>query len=505
VLILFRAKHELPFSLKTKLNPDSFLSRKTMDKNSLSELEKLVKEAKVAIPSVQSSILFLYNNWEGKIETAILHSSNKAIQQLKEIMLNFLHEKGSSREFEQAIVTLASGNPFRGDGQKWYETFGAPHYDSLKSSKNKTAQKWISAGIHHIIRKALEPIQDIIMTPILTREITGIHYFSKKSDLFTENEKQVTDLFCNAERHVLESMLLKKSLQESEDNYHTLVDNLPGTVARIDVQGRFIFVNRVFLELTKMKEKNVIGRGPESMERFYEPESYARMVEDMKKVLAEKKKIETELRARSTDGKNIWLLQTAYPWYNKAGRFSGAEILTRDITDKKKAEEMLIQEKAYFKLAHDVSRVMNRPEVTSSVLDKVAQKIKSNLGLHGVNIALLYRDNSLSLMGSATDLPAFVFNQIKKMKFNLDSNKSAREYFNSLEKPTLITVKKLASLMNDKVTISSKVVSGIIFGVEKVGIGDMMIAPLANSKMLKSAPCCWLKIPRWISALRNRT
>jgi PAS domain S-box-containing protein len=132
-------------------------------------------------------------------------------------------------------------------------------------------------------------------------------------------------------------------LRESEEKYRTLVDNLPGTVARIDTNGKFLFINNHYLHLTDLSAGDIIGHGPEVIQRFFRPESFQRMVADVSQAMTEQTKVETELWGTDCRGRELCLLQAAYPWYRKDGQLGGVEILSHDITGRKKAEEALVQ------------------------------------------------------------------------------------------------------------------------------------------------------------------
>ena len=130
---------------------------------------------------------------------------------------------------------------------------------------------------------------------------------------------------------------MEDALLSSKEKYRSLMDNLPGTVARVNAEGKFLFVNQHFLHLSGLTPEEIIGHGPEVIERFYEPESYQRMVVDVMRSMTEQVQVETELFATDIQGIEHCLLQTAYPWYTENGDFGGIEILTHDITARKKA------------------------------------------------------------------------------------------------------------------------------------------------------------------------
>ena len=71
-------------------------------------------------------------------------------------------------------------------------------------------------------------------------------------------QKQVQEL----EACIAEHVKVEEALRSSEEKYRSLMDNLPGTVARINTNGTFIFVNKHFLYLSGLSRDEVIGHGP---------------------------------------------------------------------------------------------------------------------------------------------------------------------------------------------------------------------------------------------------
>ena len=153
-------------------------------------------------------------------------------------------------------------------------------------------------------------------------------------------KKRVKEL----ERLVEKHEQMEEALLSSKEKYRSLMYNLPGTVARINTEGKFLFVNQHFLRLAGLTPEEIIGHGPEVIERFYEPELYQRMVTGVMRSMAEQAKVETELCITDIQGIEHCLLQTAYPWYTENGDLGGIEILTHDITARKKAERELAKQ-----------------------------------------------------------------------------------------------------------------------------------------------------------------
>jgi PAS domain S-box-containing protein len=130
-------------------------------------------------------------------------------------------------------------------------------------------------------------------------------------------------------------------LKDSVTQYRSLLDGVPGTVARLDLAGRYLFVNKYFLSLTGLPLERIIGHGPEVIQPFIAPDSFSVMVKAVGATMREQKTTEVEICGTDCKGIRHWLAQVSKPWYDRHRRFAGAEILSHDITQRKCAEEQM--------------------------------------------------------------------------------------------------------------------------------------------------------------------
>ncbi len=110
---------------------------------------------------------------------------------------------------------------------------------------------------------------------------------------------------------------------------------------RIDREGRYVFANRAFLELLGKTFEEVAGRGPELVADLTHPDDYPRIVADGYAVLETGEWRESEIRYLHPDGTWHWMQHLAFPWYTPDGQIGGSEAVGRDITERKRVEEVL--------------------------------------------------------------------------------------------------------------------------------------------------------------------
>ncbi|MHA1942233.1 MAG: PAS domain S-box protein [Candidatus Hodarchaeales archaeon] len=135
----------------------------------------------------------------------------------------------------------------------------------------------------------------------------------------------------------------------------TLLDNIPDYVYFKDKNRRFVRASNFFCDLFGCSLEDIIGKKDEDL--F--PEEVAKeTVSDDRQVI----KTGIPLINKEEGGKSIgvgehWVLTTKLPWRDKKGNIIGLFGISREITDRKRAEEALRKSKERYALATNVARV----------------------------------------------------------------------------------------------------------------------------------------------------
>src|SRR5262249_51470020 len=155
----------------------------------------------------------------------------------------------------------------------------------------------------------------------------------------------------NLERQIAETRKAEASVRESQELYHSLVENIPYTVIRKDRNGVYTFSNSMSEEFLGIRFKNqgMIGRTDFDL---FKPE-LAQKIHDLDQQVMQTGEIlegvfKMELAAEDAPAQNNFYQWVRVPVRNAEGVISGVQVFVWDVTKAKQAEEQLKQAQEYF-------------------------------------------------------------------------------------------------------------------------------------------------------------
>jgi PAS domain S-box-containing protein len=259
-------------------------------------------------------------------------------------------------------------------------------YTDLKDEKFA-----LSLGADRFVIKPQEPevlikiIREVLAKPRKARrsaprktpekEVEELHKYNEV--LFRKLEKKVRQL----EEVIEKQEKTEDELRESELKYRTLITQSPDGIFIVDLTGKFLSVNRVMCENMKYSEAEMLSMGIWDIV----PAEY---VEQHKKrlagIMAGKAPSEpAEYIVRGKDG-NLYSVEILSAPYYEGQKLIGFQGIARDITARKKAEEMLrASEEKYRSLVENINDIFytldNEGTITyvSPVVERLS-KYKAN-------------------------------------------------------------------------------------------------------------------------------
>ncbi len=132
-------------------------------------------------------------------------------------------------------------------------------------------------------------------------------------------------------RCITEQRLAEAELGRERDRLKTIIDNVPDLIFLKDRHGRFINVNRAFLNSLNVDSiEDVIGKTDFD---FWPPEMASNYVADDQMAMREGRPlIDQQEKTCDRDGNEVWLQTSKVPLFDDAGEVTGLVGIARDIT-----------------------------------------------------------------------------------------------------------------------------------------------------------------------------
>ena len=143
-----------------------------------------------------------------------------------------------------------------------------------------------------------------------------------------------------------------EQLQNSEEKYRRITDNMGDIVIELDSQGNIKYISPSHLKLFGKKYESRIGV---SAFDDIHPEDLDRVVTQFMEGLRTKTDRESDYRYRHADGHYIWIRSLGHAIFNDAGELSSIIITSQEITARKQAEQALQKSEANYKQLFDNS------------------------------------------------------------------------------------------------------------------------------------------------------
>ena len=163
---------------------------------------------------------------------------------------------------------------------------------------------------------------------------------------------------------------LTLELKESEEKHRLLIENSHDIIYTLTADGVFIFVSQAWTALLGHPVSQVLGQ---PFHQFVHPDDLPGCFLFLQKVIESGQRQEgDEYRVRHTDGTWYWHTSSAAPLRDEAGTVIGFEGTARDITERKRADDLLQQTR------HNYETFFNTIDEFLFVLDDQGNIIHTN-------------------------------------------------------------------------------------------------------------------------------
>ncbi|MBM7865438.1 response regulator [Heliobacterium gestii] len=189
-----------------------------------------------------------------------------------------------------------------------------------------------------------------------------------QADWDSELYEEVTRL--NNELVNLQRVLVKK-LEKSEERYRLLAEYASDLISRHTTENLFLYASPACRSLLGYEPEEILGR---SGYEFLHPEDMDRVGDNLRETMNRQEPRLFQYRMRRKEGRYVWFESTVRPVQNvETGKVQEVIFVTRDITERKRAEEELQAAK---------ERAETADRAKSAFLATVSHEIRTPL--HGI-------------------------------------------------------------------------------------------------------------------------
>jgi PAS domain S-box-containing protein len=152
----------------------------------------------------------------------------------------------------------------------------------------------------------------------------------------------------------------RKHAEAERREMNEVMKNAVSGISKLDVQGRYIYVNKAYADMTGYQPEEMIGM---SWEKTVDPDELEKLVAAYGRMVQEGR-VEVETKGLRKDGSVFYKQVVMISTYDEQHQFLGHYCFMKDISDRKKAELALEQEllrsKTFFNTSMDGVVVMDR-------------------------------------------------------------------------------------------------------------------------------------------------
>jgi len=224
--------------------------------------------------------------------------------------------------------------------------------DGIAGKTYRTSESYLTEDIKEEkeARPSIDEYRSGISIPI--GKFGVFQAISTKVGAFDQEDLKMAELLISHTIEALKRIRSEKALQESEEKYRSLTNQLPVGVYRTTKEGKFLHANPALATVLEFESVEDLMKVSES-DVYNDPRERINQIKQWKTT---KEIISNELKFRTKKGREIWIRDTGHAILDENGEISYIDGIIEDITDRKKAEELLKNQREELSVfAHTVS------------------------------------------------------------------------------------------------------------------------------------------------------
>ncbi|MCT7993736.1 PAS domain S-box protein [Laspinema olomoucense] len=178
---------------------------------------------------------------------------------------------------------------------------------------------------------------------------------------------------------ITERKIAQQSFQASQRRYQTLAEASPVGIFHTDAQGNCLYVNQRWSEITGVSPSESIGPG---WMTALHPEDRTRVIQDWHTASENQVPFKSEYRFLHPDGEISWVIGQAIAEINSDGTVKGYIGTISDISDRKLAENDLLErserDRAIFTLFQRMRQTLELDQIFAATTEDLRQLLESD-------------------------------------------------------------------------------------------------------------------------------
>ena len=202
------------------------------------------------------------------------------------------------------------------------------------------------------------------------------------------------------EAEIAERKRVEKLLAREQYLLKSLLDNLPERFYFKDAESRFIRISNSQAKAFGLENPSqAVGKTDFD---FFTEEHARPAYEDEQEIIRTGKSLSIEEKETYNDRPDTWVLTTKMPLYDDKGKIIGTFGVSRDITERKLAEEAMRVQANRLQIAAEVARAASATLDLGELLSHAVNLIQDRFGYYHVGVYLLDQAGELAILQAAS-------------------------------------------------------------------------------------------------------